>query len=211
MAWSGFGGEHALGESGVACRSGGRRDDVPPPRAVVASRAMLLTPPPNTRSPREAHVLDAESLGRWLSSNVAGASGTPTVLQFKGGQSNPTYWIGAGEVALVLRKKPPGKLLPSAHAVEREYRIMRALRDTDVPVPDALALCEDTSVIGTPFFVMRFVPNRIFWDPTLAELPNNDERRAVCGEYIRVLAALHRVDYKAVGLGDYGKEGGFVA
>jgi aminoglycoside phosphotransferase (APT) family kinase protein len=172
---------------------------------------MPLTPPSNTRLPREAHVLDAESLGRWLSANVSGASGTPTVLQFKGGQSNPTYWVAAGELALVLRKKPPGKLLPSAHAIEREYRIMRALRDTDVPVPDALALCEDPSVIGTPFFVMRWVPNRIFWDPTLAELGDNAQRSAVYAEYIRVLAALHRVDYKAVGLGDYGKEGGFVA
>ena len=172
---------------------------------------MPPTPPSNTRAPREAHVLDAAALGAWLEKNVPGASGTPTVLQFKGGQSNPTYWIGAGELALVLRKKPPGKLLPSAHAIEREYRIMRALRDTDVPVPDALALCEDASVIGTPFFVMRFVPNRIFWDPTLTELSSNDERSAIYAEYIRVLAALHRVDYKAVGLADYGKEGGFVA
>ena len=171
----------------------------------------MPTPPSNTRAPREAHVLDAASLGKWLEANVPGSSGTPTVLQFKGGQSNPTYWIGAGEHALVLRKKPPGKLLPSAHAIEREYRIMRALRETDVPVPDALALCEDEAVIGTPFFVMRFVPNRIFWDPTLSELPSNDERSAIYAEYIRVLAALHRVDYESVGLADYGKEGGFVA
>ena len=138
-----------------------------------------------------------------------------TVLQFKGGQSNPTYWVGvegaeAGDVALVVRKKPPGKLLPSAHAVEREYRIMRALRSTEVPVPDALGLCEDDSVIGTPFFVMRWVPGRIFWDPTLPELGANEARRALYKDYVRVLAALHTVDYAAVGLGDYGKVGGFV-
>jgi aminoglycoside phosphotransferase (APT) family kinase protein len=174
---------------------------------------MPLTPPPNTREPREAHTLDAEALGRWLAANVPGAgdAGPPAVRQFKGGQSNPTYWVGAGELPLVLRKKPPGKLLPSAHAVEREYRVMRALRGTDVPVPEALALCEDASVIGTPFFVMRYVPGRIFWDPTLAELPSSDARRGVYREYVRVLAAIHRVEPAAVGLGDYGKVGGFVA
>jgi aminoglycoside phosphotransferase (APT) family kinase protein len=172
---------------------------------------MAVTPPANTREPREAHRLDAAALGRWLAANVPGATNEVEIRQFKGGQSNPTYWLGAGEQALVLRKKPPGSLLPSAHAVEREYRIMRALRETDVPVPDALALCEDASVIGTPFFVMRYVPGRIFWDPTLPELASNDARAKVYEEYVRVLAALSKVDYKAVGLGDYGKEGGFVA
>lgn len=177
---------------------------------------MPLTPPENTRPPREAHRIDETSLGAWLGANVEGcAGGKATVLQFKGGQSNPTYWVGVeggagGDIALVVRKKPPGKLLPSAHAVEREYRVMRALRGTDVPVPDALVLCEDESVIGTPFFVMRWVPGRIFWAPTLPELASNDARRAFYKEYVRVLAALHRVDYAAVGLGDYGKIGGFV-
>ncbi|WP_437806359.1 phosphotransferase family protein [Sorangium sp. So ce1078] len=178
---------------------------------------MALTPPTNTRAPREAHRLDEAALGRWLTEHVEGcAGGTVTVAQFKGGQSNPTYWVGVGggsggDLQLVLRKKPPGKLLPSAHAVEREYRVMRALRDTDVPVPDALALCEDSSVLGTPFFVMRYVAGRIFWDPTLPELGTAGERRALYEEYIRVLAALHRVDHAAVGLADYGKVGGFVA
>ncbi len=177
---------------------------------------MPLTPPPNTRPPREAHRIDESSLGRWLGEHVEGcAGGKVSVLQFKGGQSNPTYWVGVegaagGDMALVVRKKPPGKLLPSAHAVEREYRIMRALRSTDVPVPDALGLCEDESVIGTPFFVMRWVPGRIFWDPTLPELGSNEARRALYKEYVRVLAALHNLDYAAVGLGDYGKVGGFV-
>ncbi len=177
---------------------------------------MPLTPPPNTRPPREAHRIDEARLGAWLGEHVEGCGGgKATVLQFKGGQSNPTYWVGVEGathegVALVVRKKPPGKLLPSAHAVEREYRVMRALRGTDVPVPDALALCEDDSVIGTPFFVMRWVPGRIFWDPTLPELASKEARRAFYSEYVRVLAALHQVDYAAVGLGDYGKVGGFV-
>ncbi len=176
---------------------------------------MALTPPTNARPPRETHRIDEAKLGAWLGAHVDGcAGGATSVLQFKGGQSNPTYWVGVegerGDVALVLRKKPPGKLLPSAHAVEREYRIMRALRNTDVPVPDALALCEDEAVIGTPFFVMRWMPSRIFWDPTLPELSNED-RRALYTDYVRVLAALHTVDHVAVGLGDYGKTSGFVA
>jgi aminoglycoside phosphotransferase (APT) family kinase protein len=176
---------------------------------------MPLTPPSNTRPPRDAHRIDPEALGRWLGAHVEGcAGGAVTVLQFKGGQSNPTYWVGseggaAGDVALVVRKKPPGKLLPSAHAIEREYRVMRGLRASAVPVPDALALCEDSEVIGTPFFVMRWVPGRIFWNPTLPEL-TVDGRRALYAEYVKVLAALHGVDYAAVGLGDYGKIGGFV-
>ncbi len=172
---------------------------------------MATVPPENTRLPREAHRLDEAALGRWLAANVTGAAAEIAVRQFRGGQSNPTYWVGTGDLALVLRKKPPGKLLPSAHAVEREFRIMRALAKTDVPVPDALALCEDASVIGTPFFVMRYVPAKIYWDPTLPELPTNDARRAVYHEYVRALAALHQVDYAAVGLADYGKVGNYVA
>ncbi len=172
---------------------------------------MATVPPENTRVPREAHQLDEAALGRWLAANVPGATPEITLRQFRGGQSNPTYWVGTGDLALVLRKKPPGKLLPSAHAVEREYRIMRALASTDVPVPDALALCEDANVVGTPFFVMRYVPAKIYWDPTLPELPSNEARRAVYREYVRALAALHRVDYVAVGLADYGKVGQYVA
>lgn len=172
---------------------------------------MAMVPPANTREPREAHRLDDAALGRWLAANVPGASPEIVVRQFKGGQSNPTYWVGSGDLALVLRKKPPGKLLPSAHAVEREYRIMRALASTDVPVPDALALCEDDSVIGTPFFVMRYVAATIYWNPTLPELYDNQQRAAVYEEYVRALAALHQVDYAKVGLGDYGKVGQYVA
>lgn len=172
---------------------------------------MAMVPPANTREPREAHRLDDAALGRWLAANVERAAPEIVVRQFKGGQSNPTYWIASGELALVLRKKPPGKLLPSAHAVEREYRIMRALKDTEVPVPEALALCEDDAIIGTPFFVMRYVPANIYWNPTLPELSSNEERAVVYREYVRALAALHRVDYASVGLADYGKVGQYVA
>lgn len=177
---------------------------------------MAIEAPDNTRPPRKAHEIDEAALGRWIAANVPGCAGgtaTAIVKQFKGGQSNPTYWVGMNDVALVVRKKPPGDLLPSAHAVEREYRIMKALASTEVPVPEALGLCEDASVIGTPFFVMRFVPGTIFWDPTLPELPSNAARAKVYEEYIRALAALHSVDYASpkVGLGDYGKVGGYVA
>jgi aminoglycoside phosphotransferase (APT) family kinase protein len=169
---------------------------------------MTVTPPTNTREPREQHRIDEAKLARWLNENVA--KGDVLVRQFKGGQSNPTYWIGVGDVEVVLRKKPPGNLLPSAHAVEREYRVMRALAKTDVPVPDALALCEDESVAGKPFFVMRYVPSRIFWDPQLPEAASSESRAAIYRDYIATLAKLHKVDFAAVGLGDYGKIGGYV-
>src|SRR5262245_286383 len=143
---------------------------------------MPLVPPASVRPPRDAHRIDEPALARWLAANLeqCRGGGEVTALQFKGGQSNPTYWIGfsgpeSGDVELVLRKKPPGDLLPPAHAVDREHRIMRALAGTGVPVPEALALCEDPSVIGTPFFVMRHVPGRIFWDPQLPEVSGPEE------------------------------------
>jgi aminoglycoside phosphotransferase (APT) family kinase protein len=186
---------------------------------------MALTAPPQTRTPEktaDAHKVDEAALARlsaWLGENVPGCRGATArntfARQFKGGQSNPTYWIGVegvegGEIELVLRKKPPGDLLPSAHAVEREYRIIHALDATGVPVPKALGLCDDASVLGTPFFVMSFVAGRIFWDPTIPELPSNAARAAVYRDYTAALAALHKVDFAKVGLGDYGKVGGYV-
>lgn len=178
---------------------------------------MALAPPATARPPRDAHRLDETKLAHWFEQHVehCRAGGQVTALQFKGGQSNPTYWVGftgndGTECDFVLRKKPPGQLLPSAHAVEREYRIIRALGDAGVPVPRALALCEDPAVIGTPFFVMNHVTGRIFWDPRLPDLASNDERRAMYEDLVGALAALHRVDYAAVGLGDYGKVGGFI-
>ncbi len=171
---------------------------------------MGLSPPENTREPREAHRLDEARLGAWLNDHIDGLAGPVTVRQFKGGQSNPTYWLTDGERAFVLRKKPPGKLLPSAHAVDREYRVMKALGGTDVPVARMLGLCEDDSIAGAAFFVMEYVSGRIFWNVQLPKL-SREQRVDVYEEATRVLAAIHNVDYKAVGLGDYGRPDGYVA
>ena len=127
-----------------------------------------------------------------------------------GGQSNPTFRIDAGgDRQYVLRKKPPGTLIASAHAIDREFRVMKALADTGVPVPKMLAYCEDDSLIGTPFYIMQFLQGRVFMDQGLPGL-SNAERTAIYREMNRVIAALHAVDYKAVGLHDYGKEGNYV-
>jgi aminoglycoside phosphotransferase (APT) family kinase protein len=128
--------------------------------------------------------------------------------RFAGGQSNPTFLLTAASGHYVLRKKPPGLLLPSAHAVDREHRVMTALRDTPVPVPRTLAYCDNPAVIGTPFFVMECVEGRIFWDPALPELAHA-ERAALWDDVNRVVAALHRVDVAAVGLADYGRRGNY--
>ncbi len=171
---------------------------------------MSPVPPENARPVREAHRFDETRLDQWMAKNVDGYTGSLQVLQFKGGQSNPTFWLADRERQYALRKKPPGKLLQSAHAVDREYRVMHALRDTDVPTARMYALCEDDSVIGTSFFVMEYVPGRIFWNVQLPEL-DPSERRAVYEELIRVLAAIHRVDVDAVGLSDFGRPNAYVA
>ena len=163
-----------------------------------------------TRPVAPQHAFDTERLAAWMRERVDPGTGTLQVAQFKGGQSNPTYLITAGERRYALRRKPPGKLLPSAHAVDREYRVMTALANTDVPVPKTYALCDDPEVIGTAFFVMDYVEGRVIWDPTLAELTRG-ERTAHYDELNRVIAALHRVDPAEVGLGDYGKPGNYLA
>lgn len=132
------------------------------------------------------------------------------LLQFEGGQSNPTYLLDIGGEKFVLRRKPPGVLLPSAHAIDREYRIIKALQHSDVPVPEALILCEDDSVIGSAFFLMRYVEGRVF-DQVYAEGVSFDHRRALFGDMGRVLAALHKVDFQKIGLGDYGKTEDYIA
>ena len=167
--------------------------------------------PEGTREPRDAHRIDEVALGGWLAANVPGFEGPLVVRKFKGGQSNPTYWLGTPRAEYVLRKKPPGKLLASAHAVEREHRVMTALARTTVPVPRTFGLCEDASVIGTPFFVMEHLRGRIFWNVQLADVASPSERRAIYEELVRVLAAIHAVDVDAVALTDYGKRGGYVA
>jgi aminoglycoside phosphotransferase (APT) family kinase protein len=170
---------------------------------------MSADPPPSARPVRDNHRFDEAALERYLNEQVPGFQGPLTVRQFKGGQSNPTFWLGTPSRQYVLRKKPPGKLLPSAHQVEREFRVVQALQGTDVPVATLHVLCETPDVIGTPFYVMDYVDGRIFWNVQLPDC-SKEERGAVYEELARVLAALHTVDYEAVGLGDFGKPGGYI-
>ena len=163
-----------------------------------------------TRPVADTLRFDVAALERYLIANVAGFAGPLEVEQFKGGQSNPTYKLTAGGKSYVLRRKPPGKLLPSAHAVDREYRVTRALAGTAVPVARTHCLCLDDTVIGTPFYVMDFVEGRIFWDPLLPGM-TSVQRRAIYAEMNRVIAALHRVDFTAIGLADYGRPGNYLA
>jgi aminoglycoside phosphotransferase (APT) family kinase protein len=171
---------------------------------------MSLLIPEGTVAVREAHRFDERALEAHLASHVQGFRGPMRVTQFDSGQSNPTFHIAADSGNYVLRKKPPGRLLPSAHLVDREYRVMKALADTGVPVPPVLHFSSDESVIGTSFFVMAFVPGRIFRHPSLPNM-SADDRRAIYEAMIDVLARLHRVDYAAIGLADYGKPGNYFA
>ncbi|HQR12047.1 MAG TPA: phosphotransferase [Casimicrobiaceae bacterium] len=164
---------------------------------------------PGAKLTAPAHPVDADALARWLRANVDAGTGEIIVEQYQGGQSNPTYRITAGDRRYVLRRKPPGKLLPSAHAIDREYRVMSALSGTDVPVAKMHALCEDDAVIGTAFYVMEYVEGRVLWDPTLPGM-TPAQRAAHYDELNRVIAALHRVDYEAVGLADYGRAGNYI-
>jgi len=154
--------------------------------------------------------LPVERLGPWLEAAVAEFRGLRGVRKFPGGQSNPTFLLEADSGRYVLRRKPPGILLASAHAVDREFRVLRALEPTAVPVPRALALCDDDAVIGSMFYVMEFLDGRILWEPTLPELAPA-RRGAIYDEMNRVLVELHRVDAAAVGLGDFGQPGNYYA
>ena len=158
------------------------------------------------------HRFDFGALERWLRGHVDGFSGTLSVEQYRGGQSNPTFRLGAGGRRYVMRAKPgpAAKLLPSAHAVEREYRVMTALARAGIPVPRTIALCEDEGVIGRAFFVMECVEGRVLWDQSLPGM-TAAARGAIYDEMNRVIAALHRVDVAAVGLGDYGRPGNYFA
>jgi aminoglycoside phosphotransferase (APT) family kinase protein len=156
------------------------------------------------------HRFDEAALARYLRAHLPGFDGTVRVRQFQGGQSNPTFHLATPAGAYVLRKKPPGRLLPSAHAVEREYRVMRALEGSAVPAPRTRLLCEDATIIGTAFFVMDHVPGRVFPDRVmLAATP--EERAAVYEDMARVLAGLHRFDWRAAGLADFGKPERYMA
>ena len=166
--------------------------------------------PSNVGEVRPNHRFDETRLAAWLKDNVEGVAGAVEVRQFHGGASNPTFLVTAGDERLVLRKKPPGQLLASAHQVDREYRVMKALGTVGFPVPNMRALCLDEGVIGTTFYVMDFRAGRIFRD---ARLPGLEpaERAAIYDELNGVLALLHQVDYEAIGLADYGRPGNYFA
>jgi aminoglycoside phosphotransferase (APT) family kinase protein len=176
--------------------------------AFMTSRTDQFT---GTMPLREQHRFDSAALDGYLTRNVEGFSGPSALSQFKGGQSNPTFLVTAATgKRYVVRRKPPGHLLPSAHAVEREYRVLTALRNTDVPVPRTHVLCEDAAVIGTPFYVMDYVEGRIFWEPDLPGMAR-DERGKIYDAMNDALARLHGVDLAGVGLGDFGKPGNYFA
>ena len=158
---------------------------------------------------QERHRFDVERLAQYLSANIEGFAGPLQVGQFEGGQSNPTFLLITPTRRYVLRRKPPGKLLPSAHAVDREYRVITALRQANIPVARSWVLCMDDSVIGTAFYVMEYVDGRVLWDQSLPKM-SPAERAAIYDEMNRVIAALHKVDYHAIGLDDYGKPGNYL-
>jgi aminoglycoside phosphotransferase (APT) family kinase protein len=163
-----------------------------------------------TKPVAASHEFDVAALDRWLALQLPGYAGPLQVEQFKGGQSNPTYKLITPGGAYVMRTKPgpASKLLAAAHAIEREFRVMHALRDTEVPVARMHVLCEDESVMGRAFYVMEFVDGRVFWEQSLPGLQTS-ERAALYAEMNRVIAALHQVDVAAVGLTDYGKPGNY--
>jgi len=166
---------------------------------------------PELVEPLAAHRIDAVALAEWLAPVIPAAAGGLAVRQFQGGMSNPTYLLAATDGSrYVIRKKPPGKLLPKAHQIDREYRVMAALAGSDVPVPRMLALCDDPNVIGAEFFVMEYVEGRIIKAPTLDTLAKGD-RRAHCMDLVDILAALHSVDHVAAGLERFGRPDGYLA
>ena len=157
---------------------------------------------------RSAHQFDQNALREFMSAHVPGFCGDLTVRQFEGGQSNPTFLLEAAGQRYVMRKQPPGELLPSAHQVDREHRVMHALRNTPVPVPNMFCLCEDAAVIGTKFFVMEWIDGRLFNDMRLPECSPED-RRTIYNDLARVLAELHKVDPSAVDLETFGRPGNY--
>jgi aminoglycoside phosphotransferase (APT) family kinase protein len=163
-----------------------------------------------TRPVAEAHAFDVDRLSDWLREHLSDFAGPLQVEMFKGGQSNPTYKLLTPQRSYVMRAKPGpvAKLLPSAHAIEREYRVMKALEGTPVPVARMLALCEDEAVIGRAFYVMEFVDGRVLWDQSLPGM-TPAQRGEIYDEMNRVIAALHCVDPAAVGLADYGRPGNY--
>jgi aminoglycoside phosphotransferase (APT) family kinase protein len=163
-----------------------------------------------TDAVRERHQFDAARLEDWMRVHVDGFRGHLAVAQFKGGQSNPTYLVEASGTRYVVRRKPPGHLLPSAHAVDREHRVLTALQGTGFPVPRTYGLCTDDSVIGTWFYVMEFVEGRVLWEPALPDLSPR-ERFAIYDSLCEVLVRLHALDPRKLGLEDFGRPGNYFA
>ncbi|SFI99552.1 phosphotransferase family protein [Aerobium aerolatum] len=157
----------------------------------------------------DANALDLEALSPYLEAHVPGFQGLQSIHKFNVGQSNPTYRVEAASGRYVLRAKPPGELLKSAHQVDREFRVMKALKGSAVPVPEMLHLSDEDSPIGRMFYVMSLIEGRIFWDPALPELSSNAERTAASDAMNRVLAALHDVDIDQAGLSDFGRPGNY--
>ncbi|WP_310625702.1 phosphotransferase [Limnohabitans sp.] len=157
-----------------------------------------------------AHSIDTAALATWLGQHLPRFEGPISLDMFKGGQSNPTYQLSTPSKRYVMRTKPGpvAKLLPSAHAIEREFKVMQGLHGTEVPVPEMHVLCEDESIIGRAFYVMAFVPGRVLWDQTLPSM-NNAKRSAIYDEMNRVIAALHTVNFAAHGLESYGRPGNY--
>lgn len=162
------------------------------------------------RDVRAAHSFDVARLDEYLQSNVDGYGGPLTVKQFKGGQSNPTYLLQTPSHNYVMRRKPPGKLLKSAHAVDREYRVISGLYAADFPVPRPYLFCNDDEIVGTIFYVMEYMQGRIFWDLDLPDC-ESDERRAIYDHVNETIARLHSFDHQQIGLEDYGKPGNYFA
>lgn len=163
-----------------------------------------------TRAVSEQHAFDTDALTGWMEQHVDGFKGPVQVEMFKGGQSNPTYKLITPGKSYVMRAKPGpvAKLLPSAHAIEREYRVMKGLAGTDVPVPYMYALCEDESIIGRAFYIMEFMEGRVLWDQSLPGM-TPAQRAEIYDEMNRVIAALHKVKFAEKGLADYGKSGNY--
>lgn len=163
-----------------------------------------------TRAVSEQHAFDTDALTGWMKQHVEGFEGPVQVEMFKGGQSNPTYKLITPSKSYVMRAKPGpvAKLLPSAHAIEREYRVMKGLAGTDVPVPHMYALCEDESIIGRAFYIMEFMEGRVLWDQSLPGM-TPAQRAEIYDEMNRVIAALHKVKFAEKGLADYGKSGNY--
>tara|TARA_Y100000588_G_scaffold382662_1_gene470579 strand:- start:24855 stop:25898 length:1044 start_codon:yes stop_codon:yes gene_type:complete len=165
---------------------------------------------PETIPVRPAHRFDEIALFAYLERTLDGFRRPAEIRQFSGGQSNPTFAISTKDGKYVVRKKPPGKLLPSAHAVDREYRVMKALGAMGVPVPQLYLLCEDESIIGTSFYVMDYLAGRVFRDPRLPQMTSSD-RTAIYDSMNLCLAKIHTADLEALGLTDYGKPGNYFA